>query len=69
MTQILFDENGILTLRSISKEEDLNPKRRIIINGPPSDGRCQVCGRHMNELTPFGGPGDPLVRDSPVNSW
>ncbi len=63
MTQVTFKKNGILTLRSISKEEDLNPKCRIIINGPPSDGRCQVCGRHMNELTPFGGPGDPLVGD------
>ncbi len=25
--------------------------------------RCDVCGRHMSELTPFGGRGDPLVGD------
>lgn len=63
MTQVTFKENGILTLRAISREEDLNPPARLIINAPPRDGRCQVCGRHMNELTPFGGPGDPLVGD------
>ena len=63
MTQVISNENGILNLGAISKEEDLNPKCRIIINGPPSDGRCNVCGRHISELKPFGGPGDPLVGD------
>ena len=63
MTEIIFDENEILNLGAISKEEDLNPKCRIIINGPPSDGRCQVCRRHISELKPFGGPGDPLAGD------
>jgi hypothetical protein len=63
MTQVTFNKNGILTLGAISREEDLNPRARIIVNGPPSDGRCEVCGRHMSELTPFGGPGDPLVGD------
>jgi hypothetical protein len=63
MTKIISNKNGILRLDAISKEEDLNPKCRIIINGPPQDGRCQVCGRHMSELTPFGGPGDPVVGD------
>jgi len=63
MTEVIFKGNGILSLGAISKEEDLNPRARIIINGPPSDGRCQVCGRHISELTPFGGPGDPLVGD------
>ncbi len=63
MTQVIFEENGILNLGAISGEEDLNPRARIIINGPPSDGRCEVCGRHMRELTPFGSPGDPLVGD------
>ena len=63
MTETIFNKNGILNLGAISKEEDLNPKGRIIINGPPSDGRCDVCGRHMSELKPFGGPGDPLPGD------
>jgi len=63
MTQVTFKVNGILYLGAISREEDLNPHARIIINGPPSDGRCEVCGRHISELTPFGGPGDPLEDD------
>ena len=33
------------------------------INSPPRDGRCDCCGRHISELKPFGGPGDPLVGD------
>jgi hypothetical protein len=63
MTEIIFDKNGILNLGAISREEDLNPQARIVINGPPSDGRCEVCGRHISELSPFGGPGDPLAGD------
>lgn len=39
-------------------EEDL---KRIRINSPPSDGKCDVCKRHISELKPFGGVGDPLV--------
>jgi hypothetical protein len=51
MTQMFFDENEVIGLGAVSKEEDLK------------DGRCDVCGRHMSELTPFGGPGDPLTGD------
>jgi rubredoxin len=60
---MFFDENGVISLGAVSKEEDLTPTGRIIINGPPKDGRCDVCGRHMSELIPFGGAGDPLVGD------
>jgi hypothetical protein len=35
----------------------------MIVNGPPRDERCECCGRHISELKPFGGPGDPLVGD------
>ena len=38
-------------------------KKVIWINPPPEDGRCECCGRHINELKPFGGPGNPLVGD------
>jgi len=38
-------------------------ERRIVINPPPQDRRCEVCGRHISELKPFGGRGDPLVGD------
>ena len=44
-------------------EDYLNPKPRIIVGGPPSDAECHVCGRHLSELKPFGGPGDPLEDD------
>lgn len=63
MTQIFFEKNGIVSLEAVSKEEDLSRPCRFFINAPPGDGRCEVCGRHMSELTPFGGPGDPLVGD------
>jgi len=36
---------------------------QIIINGPPRDDRCQCCGKHISELKPYGGPGDPLRGD------
>ncbi len=38
-------------------------KRKIIINGPPQDGNCMLCGRHVSELDAFGGPGDPCLGD------
>jgi hypothetical protein len=63
MTQKLFEGNGVISLGAISKEEDLTPTHRISISGPPADGRCNVCGKHITELKPFGGPGDPLVGD------
>lgn len=63
MTQMFFDENEVIGLGAASKEEDLTPNGHIIINGPPKDGRCDVCGRHISQLTPFGGPGDPLMGD------
>ena len=36
---------------------------QIIINGPPRDNRCECCGKHISELKPYGGPGDPLRGD------
>lgn len=39
-------------------------KEKIIaINPPPRDRKCECCGRHVSELKPFGGAGDPLVGD------
>ncbi len=38
-------------------------RKTIIINPPPEDGKCMICGRHVHELKAFGGPGDPLVGD------
>jgi hypothetical protein len=51
-------------LGSIDSEKDLKPRPGLLsINPPPSDARCQCCGRHENELKPFGKAGDPLVGD------
>lgn len=38
-------------------------KTTISINPPPSDGKCEHCGKHISELRAFGGKGDPLVGD------
>jgi len=38
-------------------------QKTILINPPPSDGRCEGCGKHISKLKPFGGAGDPLVGD------
>jgi hypothetical protein len=63
MAEILFKNDVLISIGSIDKDEDLNPKARINLNPPPADGRCECCGRHISELEPFGGPGDPLVGD------
>lgn len=63
MTQILFQEDWVISLGAIGKEENWKQTGCFIINPPPPDGRCEVCGRHLRELKPFGGPGDPLVGD------
>jgi len=34
-----------------------------VINPAPANARCECCRRHVSELKPFGGPGDPLVGD------
>jgi hypothetical protein len=33
------------------------------IKPPPSNIRCDCCGKHISELKPFGKAGDPLVGD------
>ena len=38
-------------------------KRKVLINPPPEDGKCMICGRHVSELESFGGPGDPCLGD------
>lgn len=63
MPQKIIDRNGIVSLGTIECEEDLKPQPGINLNPPPEDGRCDCCGRHIGELKPFGGPGDPLVGD------
>jgi len=63
MATKIIDNNGVVSFGSISGEEDLKLKPRININPPPTVRRCNCCGRHINELKPFGKAGDPLVGD------
>jgi hypothetical protein len=63
MSEILINKNGVISLGSIDGEEDLKPRPGFNINPPPRNGRCNCCRRHISELKPFGGPGDPLVGD------
>ncbi len=65
MEELTFNKSGDLS--SIG-EEDLNPKCNITIDPPPADGRCEVCGRHITELEPFGGSG-AVNRDLLGRNW
>ena len=53
MTTKIFDGNGVVSLGSISSEKELKIKARININSPPEDGRCDFCGRRINESSDF----------------
>jgi hypothetical protein len=66
MAEIIIQRNGVLSLGSIDGEKDLEPKPGFNINTSPADGRCDCCGRSLDELKPFfGKAGDPLVGDFP----
>ena len=52
----------IVTEGEKEMSNSIEPKQ-FIINGPPRDDSCQCCSRHISELKPYGGPGDPLRRD------
>jgi len=41
----------------------LMPSTGTIVRPPPGDLRCEVCQRPPGELSPFGGPGNPLSGD------
>jgi hypothetical protein len=41
----------------------MDNREEIWINPPPCDNRCECCGKHISEVKPFGGPGDPLRGD------
>ena len=47
----------------IDERGELVSGARTVINGPPEDGRCGICRRHISEVEPFGGSGDPCLGD------
>ena len=63
MSEKIIQGNGITSLGSVDCQEDLEPLPGMNINPPPRDGKCDCCGRHISELKPFAGPGDPFVGD------
>ena len=63
MSTKILETNTVLSLGSIACKENLKDSRKILINPPPEDRRCQCCGRHISELEPYGKAGDPLVGD------
>jgi hypothetical protein len=64
MAETIIKIDRAISLGSIDGEEDLKRKKEVInINPPPADGKCNCCGRPLNELKPFGKAGDPLVGD------
>ena len=64
MTHAIFVNGKAISLGGIDCENDLKPiPGYMSINPPPSDGKCDCCGKHISELKPFGKAGDPLVGD------
>jgi hypothetical protein len=63
MSQEINERTGVGSSGNVNSEEDLKPQSGIGINSPPWEEICDCCGRHISELKPFGGPGDPLVGD------
>jgi hypothetical protein len=49
---------GIISLSSISKEEDLKPRPEPKINAISFEIECDWCGGYLSELKPFGPPGN-----------
>jgi hypothetical protein len=63
MAVTITTRDGICMV-AIHCEEDLKlaPKFKQI-NPPPADGRCECCGKHLNELKPFSVVGHPWEVD------
>jgi hypothetical protein len=54
---------SLIELDRVKYEDYLNIKPGERIYPPLDDFKCNCCKRHILELRPFGGPGDPLDGD------
>lgn len=63
MNELRHKQNKVICSYRVNGEDDLKPRPGMNINPPPDDGRCHCCGRHINELQPFGKSGDPADGD------
>lgn len=48
-------------------DESIQPEVKLLINPPPRDGRCEVCGKPKSELKPFWG--EPFEGAILVKNW
>ena len=64
MARMWLKPSTTILVESIDGEKDLEGKPGFgYVHPPPSDGRCMCCGRYLDELTPFGKMGDPILGD------
>jgi hypothetical protein len=64
MGKQLIEDEIVISLENIEQEKDLKPREDVAnIIPSPQDERCVCCGRHADELEPFGAAGGPLVGD------
>jgi len=61
MSEINFENGPSISLGAYCKKREI--KELVRFFAPPHDGRCKACGKHISQLKPFGGPGDPLDGD------
>ena len=50
-------------MRAVVSDRNGKYEARYGFNPPPADEKCEVCGKTLDELKPFGKAGDPLVGD------
>jgi hypothetical protein len=63
MGEYFKKKEGACSLFTVAGEADLKLRPGLNFNPPPTNGSCDVCGRHISELKPFGLAGDPLAGD------
>jgi len=64
--KLFSGKKGVASSISHQTDDGEQEQKRISFKNPcnlPSDICCHVCGKHISQLKPFGGPGDPLVGD------
>jgi hypothetical protein len=63
MHYLLPNETGKVSLplfpEGVPVDEEI--KKYNWVNPPPSDRRCECCGKHISELEPFDGPAGAIL--------
>jgi len=53
MSKFLFKHEDLCSQITVDSTVDLKLSPGVNLNAPPSDERCQCCGKHISQLTPF----------------